>query len=1037
MPESNSNSDEDYPDSDFMLEAAKLEDMFPSDDCFNDFQTQVPQCQDKELDSKIEDEDFPEDDVFYGLTSQLPHNTAFIDATDDDLNNFSNYDWDDEDFDELSSQRAIPQACEDKPTDLLNLDEIMLIIDDKTSEIKRFEENMVKSFQCCSEINRKVRTHITKKASCKRKLAEFLEIDPSSSVDQIMNKKKKILRARQPCRQPEYRAKKRNSYLKSKEKLTLKTKVYTCYSCKLTSQKESLFEISLLDNTSTSTDSKTTYKCHSCIKENINNCDSLKVKGYKTMTRVNLKDRNIMVPVSLPIKTGCQLYYPPTIMIPNSFGSVNHWFEESPPKFRTDLLQATSKQIGSYEMSTEDYTSALYEHTLHRIEKRKSLQNMMVTGNVIDTNERIVETFPFQPNLRSFKGSDDYYQQLDHETRFFFTNNGTISIMVTLDLKKDVNEIWHEFLLQEDKVTVSTTEQNGEKEYWVKTEHSNLPVPLKEYLQSRNLKNENLEEPQFLHLLADNYYKKFNCFTNCLKTEFEAENFQSVIQFPIGKEPIMKMVIWPKWLALVNQKIARNEVLNLTDYQKIEDSIGRITTTALREKDFQNMGFNSEDIVKLQNLTTENQWNPTNGCIPSNFNLIMRPAIKREDSNIQWELSESSNFTEKFLQLKEIFMNLIASLNPKHFKTDSTISLDSVLYSVEISQSFQLEQSVNQIKIKLPKSKEIISPIDEVLYSWITSAKFTTLSAVYHRAMCITRDVFDYSFIAKRPYLNQCRVSQFNPSVSLLNNSMNSIKIIGKNHTVAVASLLRCEKPDDAELEDIKINHEEITLLNSVFMIGKAGKYKYFNRSSSTIFLNPLPDASSVFQEVKGFRKNEHYRDQSGSFYELIPSVYNLYLDRKNVEHLCFMQFAMYYEKELEKGESNEDDFSNMKCEAVEGTENTASPEETDIEMVTYSKKEKIWLPKSIQTKSHGTTFILKKYPKMVYHSAHVPGSDDYNALRVIFFHAHSSREEVIPDYHDLIINSTQEDGNQKKLDVIEEKLFPARSSRIFKDLFF
>ena len=861
-------------------------------------------------------------------------------------------------------------------------------------------------------------------------MAESLNLDPSSSVEHIMKKRKTVIRRSNPSRQRSYRAvnetRKKWSSQEGVRRQIQEPKIFrTCCRCLFQSiDSRKFLPINSMDTNNIPKSHAFNGKfleCTKCLTKPQEASSTLQPR--KNLVRIAVDDRNVLVPTDNSLKKSCRLFYPPTVLVPTSVPFQSYWEEDDPPEFRNDLLKVLNQKVGSCSMTSEQFLAAGYEHFLARILKREDPN--LVKGHIVSETERIIKAIPFTPNLKNVSGTTDHQEHLLDETNFLFARNGTLSVEITIVLDKEEDTVWHQFLRTENKCCVTVEEINGKRSFTVHEEHNNdepclencLKMSLEDYLVSRNLRKENLEEPHMSVLLAEHYERKFMRYTSYCRNLFDASEYQSVLHFPLQKEPYLKMVVWPKTFKTINQKIATGLPLSGDDISSIQQAFGDISSTKLDIKEF--LGeFSDTESKDLEKLAKTEQYNKNTGFMPSNFDLISLPPYPRSD--ITWELPESINFTQTFIQLQEYFIMKVNSLDSEVFAEESSTTLDDVLRNWEAEPDFCFEMSMDDLRIKFQNRPELVCKVDKVLHQML-SESMTKLSALYHRSLTISSSHEFFIHIPKRELLKKCRVVPYKPELLVISKSLCHVRIIGKNHRKVANSLVITEKAVNEELSPFKIDHEEVTLINTVFYL-KGLSLKTLKRSNSSTFCNPLPSAANVFQSVTTYLEGKHFTNlNDGSFWAFVPGLYNLYLDRKDNRELCFMQFAQYYEKQTGKQESRQ-------------TQSQEDGEFSDIKVVTLSECSNTCLPNSIET-NQGRRLIKLNHKKIVCHNTNLTDGEEFMHLMVCFYFPHS--QIVESESVSAIFQATSEEHNgERNLKVIEQKLFPEASRAVYENIF-
>ena len=131
----------------------------------------------------------------------------------------------------------------------------------------------------------------------------------------------------------------------------------------------------------------------------------------------------------------CLLSYPPTLMMPSDWQDKKvNLYNNRQPVSREDLLSVPNQLIGSFDLSTEGFCEALYEHSLFKILSHAEVN--VKRGKIINSREKNIQLYPDTFNLDHLKGTEEFYDKQQTETSFSYVNNGHISLMISLKLDK-------------------------------------------------------------------------------------------------------------------------------------------------------------------------------------------------------------------------------------------------------------------------------------------------------------------------------------------------------------------------------------------------------------------------------------------------------------------------------------------------------------------------------------------------------------------------------------------------------------------------
>ena len=878
----------------------------------------------------------------------------------------------------------------------LNLDQLISALDeplDEGSVAKSNQSQLVEKLKrCCPKSTRKMDFHLNTSDACKKDMTRLLGIEPNSSVSEIMVERKKALRRLVYYRK--YNENRRTTRLnmsnleklrECKKKIGKIHRVYICYSCNFTSIKKSHFLESVPDKVlpkSFETDS-TYFLCIPCQGKLGQGSTTIRLEKRNFLKITSIEERNVLTPNQTPDKS-CHLKFPPSLFLLVNFPSKDLWCSENLAKPRSDLLTLSNENVALAKdaVSVNDFADAIFEHRLQAIQNRRA-EGSFYKGKVVSIDDRLVKTNPLKPDLSRIKGTMDYNRKLFIETQAYFAYFGRTAISLQVELKKDCLEIWKQVLVQENKVAIVSSEINGDLSYKVHTNHRSFEpcveeckdIDLRDYLNSQNLFDHHLEEPKYIPLVCDHYRKLFNGFTSyiCNLEEIRSEKYVSSIHFPINGEPILKMIIWPKFLENFNQKLSTDDPVSLSDVRILETKFDNVFSTVIESDE------SSQVEKRLNELVKTELFDSIMGSIPSNANLIKRPTIPRGNS---WGLSEVTSTTENLFLLQTYFLEILNSVEKEYFDIDSDAKLDDLFEVLQTYDGFECKMTENKFTIKFPGKEIVECFIDEVLFQLLTQDKYPVLSAIYHRAMTICRSYDDFTLVVKRPNLRSCYVPAYNPDVLLLGGGKCFISYIASDISGACRDFAIPSKPNYPSEQQYLIDHEEMSLVNGFFLVG-GKQFNLKNRSTVPFYYDPGLDKQQTYKKVTEFDENKHFKDINSSHWlEMLPDIYSHYLDRQGNERLNFMQFCMYYQQ-------------SGKDESEEIIEDRPDVQNTDVPLISFDGCRNIEvLPQVIELGS-GKKLLLQKKPKLVYHPFVDVDSEKFRELSVMFYYPHNDRAHL------------------------------------------
>ena len=897
------------------------------------------------------------------------------------------------------------------------------------TEVEQFPELEL----CCSEATRKLAPHLDRSEKCKVKLAKRLGLSPDSPTVTVIEKRKKVVRYANDCKNRKNRRVINKSsavkLLEAKKKIGLAQKPYTCYRCNFVSNKKEGFVESTPNQMlakSYETDSAT-FVCVGCEtgSRSIEFLTDLTTSNF--LKHSSIDRRSVLVPDE-HLTQSCHLSYPPTLFLPNAIPTKKWWNCKDFPKQRPDLLRLSTVNTAlvATAISVSAYADALYEHRLSQIQYCINAKNFMFKGKVVNSENRTIQISPINSNLSNIKGTTDYYEKLFRESQVAFQYFGQTALSVQIELKKNPLEIWKQYLIEENVVAVIQKELNGKCSYEVHKNHRTFEactdnceiVPLQSYLTERNLSNFNLEEPKFLRVVTEHYRRLFQNYTTyiCNLDEIRAEHYISTIHFPQNSEPVCKIILWPEFLCNFNTKLVTDESVTLDDVRVLESKFDSILTTVIDHTD---IGSQSAEIRKVNELVC-NLYDSSMGSMPSNYNLIKQPVIPRSDN---WGLSEVCNTLESLFLLKTYFIEIFNNIPKESFSIESKQTLNDILDCISRFEGFKCEMTEDQFCIKFPEKPMIKCSIDEVLYKYITDDKQSAIEAIYHRALSITREQGDYTLIVKRPNLSSAYISAYNPNILLLSESKCYISFIAKNVNTACSDLAFPCRPTYPSQPQYLVDHEEVSLIKGFYLSGGT-KFKLVHRSNGPIFFDPSLKKLKTYKKVSNHDPIKHYQDlNSGQWMERLNDMYDHYLDRIGNENLTFMQFCMHFHQN-----ANEDTEDT-------GIEPESLMSDVSIKLISFdSQSDFEMLPQIIETRS-GKKMMLQKNPKLFYYPNVDIGSDEFKEISVLYYYPHNDTSTVKLFIDEIFAAKSDRFAGKSKLEVTRMHLHPLFSLELYNSV--
>ena len=935
-----------------------------------------------------------------------------------------------------------------------HIDDTDLVVEKNCSQEDEINTPTLK--QCCSKSNRKMTSHLAKSSPCKRKFCQLLDIPESSTVDNVMKKRAKMMRKEEDNRQTltrrrEYNQKnwqrnsKRHSLIETRKKVLSNEQYYVCYECSFMSSNAEKFNKTDPDHPIPATFSfqGKFYKCKNCVDPTTPKAPSHTViKSKPILKRIVTRDgaHNIMAPVA-ENSSSCDIVYPPLTTVPSDIVSSTNWEYEEAPKEQIDLKKIFDHRIGSVAVSVNDFCNSVYENTLSKIKKREDCN--ILKGVVVNEHKKTVHTNLLPASLHKIAGTTDYDQKLYFESQFSFLHFGTCAFSVTVELNKVPLELWKSFLCKENKVAVFCEHKEGSDDvYTVHEGHGNgdlcdqcTPIPLADYLRSRYLHDAILEEPCLLPLQAEYFSKIFSGYTTFIRNldAFKGHEYLSSIYFPIDSDPQLKVLIWPNKLYKLNEEIAQatttKSSVSFTTFNEASQSIGETITTTTQPDELSRFGLTDAEVELVVQAVQKHQYdegllNESNPLLsyPSNH-VLFKQICEPNASNDDWSLVESHASTNALLEIRNYFGSVFRAVKKEHFLFTSTVTLQDVLQKVSKYKDFKLTKNEQNFHLKLPKwDEELIIPIDGVLQQYLDSGQFgSDLSAIYHRSLTISKDATDFSIILKRKFLHSCLISGYNPHVLLLTNSVQHTAFVGSHQSSAIHKFVYNNENEIPEMDSLSGDHKVITLLNAMYWLGR-DKFKTILRSSVPSFFDPQIQRKLTFKKIKpkDYVKGKHYVDVicTELFAEFTPDVYTNYLQRNGLEQLCFYQFYALYKDQTEASE-NSQDSSPSHMELV--TADLTAPTENLPDIITLSSNKQL---------------LRKKKPSLLYYKMFPQHSDEFIESQVFLFHPHKCKEQIADkNVRQLIFNSKHKFYNMTNIEFVRLKLLPFFNMALYSEM--
>ena len=878
------------------------------------------------------------------------------------------------------------------------------------------------SHRCCSLANQKLAFHLSNNAKCRKTMAATYNLRPNSPVSEIMLQRKRVLRKSYPSRSINYR-----KQFKSNSDLLIKTKAsiaklnatVTCYICKfVTSNFDKMVEYVPEEPARTQfARNGKFYICQDCHEAGPHNIDAQQISENVVLHRFSLEDRNVFLPEMCLEKPTCQVVFPPSLLLPVEL--VHSYNSSKPPTSRGDVVKALNTSSGQ-DVGINNYMSSVYETMMYYIQQRQIADRTLAKGKIIDENNKMIKLCSSNISLARVKGTRDYYNKIKNENAAFYLNNGILSLSICIDLKKDAEQIFHQYLIDinEVLVVVNNDEETGDS-YFV---HEHPPsnecseqcqenaVEMMEYLRKLGLNESALEETRFLPAVCNFYNKLFTSYSKMIRLmdNYKCEHFYSQIKFPILQEPTLHCILWPTEFESFNKKISSTLNPSYEEVWEFQKKIDELVTTIMDKEDFISLGYTSNEATLLVKLVSENQYNTSAGTMPSQMSLITRPALPVQTDSESFCLNEVIQFTENMYLLRQYFQEKISNVPHIHFKPESNYSLNDFFQSISNNDQFSISEQNGTISIQLPELEPLEFKYDEILKKYLEEG-IGLLESVYHRCLTICRVNDEFKVIIKRPFLKMVYVSPYHPSLILATKGRVHVKVVGSDHSFESNRVVNTIKPESPELRNFYQDHEEINMLNAMYLLnGKS--YRIFQRSSSPLFVEPSLSKTKSFKKVLQYDEKIHYTDvNTGAYYALQSNSYESYLSRDGLRYLSYCQFLMYYKSDSSESDNNSEGNECMENETVE--------------VVTFDNKNNELLPTILTTKK-GQRFVLNKKPKIVYHRSVDQKSDEYIQFSVVLYHPHSNVSEIEDESKQVeIFNRVYND--KTRIENVRQKLYP------------
>lgn len=884
---------------------------------------------------------------------------------------------------------------------------------------------------CCGKSSRKLAHHLRLNMSCLRKVmltlniqGDFENID--STVRAVMAARAKKLKSLQSSRLAERRRTVETQSVANlmsafHKKNSNSTQYYTCLECQFSSSNINKFTKVDIPN---QIDESFIYPngvflCKSC-QSHVPLAETQDLKGI--LRRVSMQGRNIYAPTDLQSENSCSLSFPPTIAFPTDI-PINPVLEN--PSSRPDLQARLHKRSDQNKLSVEEFCEAAYETQLHRIEQRTFIP--VQTGKILNEREKIIEIDrSFKPNLSRVSGTSDYFEKASHDTKFQWMANGYLAVSTEIEVPRNTLGVFRRFLNQQNRVTIEdsgflrvhtkhnmSVECNGACTIWT----------LEDCMTNTNFREYFLDDPALLSLHADMVSDFFNSITNLLKNLLNVNDYVATIRFPLDGLPRVHALFWPAFLEEINLSISNSQTLTPEQISSLEDNVEKMLSCSM-SKDFFSNSFNNQDSESLSFLAAKKQYFSSEGVMPSNKTLLKRPPVPSHDD---WGLCDSNQFISVMSEVQDYFLNLFnVTIKKEHFSKKSQTTLDDVLKTIEMHESFFLKKESNFLQLKFHDSEVFNIPIDMAMSVYVNLYGFSWLSSVYHRSMTLTDSVSHFDFLMKRERLQDIFISEFNPHVLLASKTTNFIQVIGTDQEKAILSMFDQPINTEESLNDLFLDHTEMTLLNSFFVVDSTKKL--ILRSRKCTFINPCQADKGSFRKVKNLTLNKTYTEKNtGQFYERTESIYEKYLSRDpTYKLLTFMQFCMLYKPP--SGSSSQ----------TEESENQPS----NFYIATSEDDKPIKLPSVLELKS-GYKLTMQT-PQVITYPIYDKGTSKYIELMCRFYFPHSSRSAITETNQITIFQSLDKVPLLKpdrtpytKIETIMLKLFPKYSENLFDKLFY
>ena len=248
------------------------------------------------------------------------------------------------------------------------------------------------------------------------------------------------------------------------------------------------------------------------------------------------------------------------------------------------------------------------------------------------------------------------------------------------------------------------------------------------------------------------------------------------------------------------------------------------------------------------------------------------------------------------------------------------------------------------------------------------------------------------------------------------------ISFVGANSNSVCHDLAIPTRATYPTLPQFLVDHEEVSLLKGFYLCGK--NFQLTLRSNVPTFFDPILKKQKTYKKILEFDPNKHYRDlNTGQWLDVVPDMYDRYLERIGNENLTLMQFCMHFHQ------GGNDDAEDIELNYVTPVSNVS------IKLISFDgQNENEALPDSIELRS-GKKMLLQKKPKLFHYPTVDISSEEFKEIQVLFYYPHKEITTVKLFMDQIFTSSSERFPGKTKVEVTRQLLHPLFSLDLYSTM--